>query len=100
MTKPYVIKLTTPFERIKLHNTLPDIALRRAIIMQAVIDATNTSTNKEAAKAEHKAKKWLFENNEDFNATCLESGMEPVFVRNTAKELIKLQKDKSSKSYI
>lgn len=52
MTKPYVIKLTTPFERIKFYNPIPDIALRSAIIMQAIIDATNTSTKKEAIKAE------------------------------------------------
>ncbi len=37
MTKPYVIKLTTPFEHIKLYNPIPDIALRSAIIMQAII---------------------------------------------------------------
>ncbi len=32
MTKPYVIKLTTPFEHIKPYNPIPDIALRSAII--------------------------------------------------------------------
>lgn len=97
MTKPYVIKLTTPFERIKLYNPIPDIALRSAIIMQAIIDATNTS----ATKAEYNAKKWLFENNENFNATCLEMGIEPNYVRKTAKKLIKSQqnKDKRPKLY-
>ncbi|KJV80914.1 hypothetical protein RHORCCE3_0092 [Rickettsia hoogstraalii str. RCCE3] len=101
MTKPYVIKLTTPFERIKLYNPIPDIALRSAIIMQAIIDATNTSTKKEATKAEYNAKKWLFENNENFNATCLEIGIEPNYVRKTAKKLIKSQqnKDKRPKLY-
>ena len=38
MTKPYVIKLTIPFKRIKLYNPVPDIALRSAIIMQVIID--------------------------------------------------------------
>ncbi|GAA5252524.1 hypothetical protein KNCP2_08120 [Candidatus Rickettsia kedanie] len=73
MTKPYVIKLTTPFEHIKLYP-IPDIALRSAIIIQAIIDATNTSTKKESTKAEYNAKKWLFENNENFNATCFSNG--------------------------
>ena len=57
MTKPSVIKLTTPFECLKFHNPLPDIALRLAIIMQAIIDSTNTSPKKEAKKAEDAAKK-------------------------------------------
>ncbi|WP_218460454.1 hypothetical protein [Rickettsia sp. TH2014] len=92
MTKPYVIKLTTPLERIKLYNPIPDIALRSAIIMQAIIEAT---------KAEYNAKKWLFENNENFNATCLEMDIEPNYVRKTAKKLIKSQqnKDKRPKLY-
>ncbi|WP_419235679.1 hypothetical protein [Rickettsia endosymbiont of Nabis limbatus] len=46
MTKPSVIKLATPFERLKFHNPLPDIALRLAVIMQAIIDSTNTSQKK------------------------------------------------------
>ncbi len=69
--------------------------------MQAIIDATNTSIKKEATKAEYDAKKWLFENNENFNATCLEIGIEPNYVRKTAKKLIKSQqnKDKRPKLY-
>lgn len=50
MAKPNVIRLTTPFERIKLYNVSPDVALRRAIITQAIIDATNTSPKREAKK--------------------------------------------------
>lgn len=101
MTKPYVIKLTTPFERIKLYNSIPDIALRSAIIMQTIIDTTNTANKKETTKAEYNAKKWLVENNENFNATCLEIGIEPNYVRKTAKKLIKSQqnKDKRPKLY-
>ncbi|HJD65950.1 MAG TPA: hypothetical protein LFV91_02555 [Rickettsia endosymbiont of Bembidion nr. Transversale] len=52
MTKSSVIKLATPFERLKFHNPIPDIALRLAVIMQAIIDSTNTSPKKEAKKAE------------------------------------------------
>ena len=36
--------LITTFERIKLfYSPIPDIALRSAIIMQAIIDATKSS---------------------------------------------------------
>ena len=70
-------------------------ALRRAIIMQAIIDSTNTSSKKEAKKAEYAAKKWIFGDNEIFTTTCLEAGMEPFLVRKITKELIKLQQTKS-----
>ncbi|WP_261368739.1 hypothetical protein [Rickettsia argasii] len=85
---------------MKLYNPIPDIALRSAIITQVIIDAI-LSTKKEATKAEYNAKKWFFENNENFNATCLEIGIEPNYVRKTAKKLIKSQqnKDKRPKLY-
>ncbi|WP_232048167.1 hypothetical protein [Rickettsia conorii] len=85
---------------MKLYNPIPDIALRSAIIMQVIIDAI-LSTKKKATKAEYNAKKWFFENNENFNATCLEIGIEPNYVRKTAKKLIKSQqnKDKRPKLY-
>ncbi|WP_225981312.1 hypothetical protein [Rickettsia japonica] len=85
---------------MKLYNPIPDIALRSAIIMQVIIDAI-LSTKKEVTKAEYNAKKWFFENNENFNATCLEIGIEPNYVRKTAKKLIKSQqnKDKRPKLY-
>ncbi|WP_395476269.1 hypothetical protein [Rickettsia endosymbiont of Pantilius tunicatus] len=81
MTKPSVIKLATPFERLKFHNPLPDIALRLAVIMQAIIDSTNTSQKKEAKKAEDAAKKWIFMDNEDFMTICSEAGIEPSLVK-------------------
>ncbi|HJD67578.1 MAG TPA: hypothetical protein LFV66_03900 [Rickettsia endosymbiont of Bembidion lapponicum] len=95
MTKPSVIKLATPFERLKFHNPLPDIALRLAIIMQAIIDSTNTSPKKEAKKAEDAAKKWIFIDNEDFITICFEAGIEPSLVRKITKGLIRLQQNKS-----
>ncbi|MGX6960190.1 MAG: hypothetical protein ACIPMY_02890 [Rickettsia endosymbiont of Pentastiridius leporinus] len=94
MTKSYVIKPAAPFERLKSFNSLPDIALRRAIIMQAVIDSTNTSLKKEAKKAEYNSKNWIFEDNENFTSTCLEAGVEPSLVKEITKDLIKLQHNK------
>lgn len=96
MTKSSVIKLTTPFERIKFYNSSPDIALRLAIIMQAIIDSTNTSSKKEAKKVEYAAKEWIFVDNEDFTATCLEAGIKPFLVRKVATDFIELQQNKSN----
>jgi len=98
MTKSSVIKLAAPFERIKSLNPFPDIALRCAIIMQAIIDSTNTSSKKEARKAEYAAKEWIFVDNEDFTTICLEAGLEPYTIRRATKDLIKLQQNKSNQN--
>lgn len=95
MTKPSVIKIATPFERLKFHNPLPYIAFRLAVITQAIIDSTNTSPKKEAKKAEEAAKKWIFVYNEDFITICFEAGIEPSLVRKITKGLIRLQQNKS-----
>ncbi|MFY9589596.1 hypothetical protein [Rickettsia endosymbiont of Halotydeus destructor] len=95
MAKPNVIRLTTPFERIKLYNVSPDVALRRAIITQAIIDATNISPKMEAKKMEYEAKGWIFGRSEDFLSICFEAEIEPSVVVRITKELIKLHKNKS-----
>lgn len=94
MAKPNVIRLTTPFERIKLYNVSPDVALRSAIITQAIIDATNTSPKREAKKIEYEAKEWIFGGSEAFLSTCSEAGINPSLVVKITKELIKLHKGK------
>ncbi|WP_341794108.1 MULTISPECIES: hypothetical protein [unclassified Rickettsia] len=94
MTKPNVIRLATPFERIKIYNVSPEIALRRAIITQAMIDATNTSPKREAKKIEYEAKEWIFGGSEEFLSTCSEAEITPSLVVKVTKELIKLHKSK------
>lgn len=84
-----VIKFQSPFERLKSYNSSPEINLRKAIIMQAVIDATNTSDAPEAKKLELEAKQWLFYD-DYFKELCLEAGMDPSFIIKIAKELIRL----------
>jgi len=91
-----VIKFQSPFERLKSYNSCPYIALRKAIILQAVIDATNTSENAGVKKLETEAKAWIFGRNESFINICRESGMEPSFVIKVTKELIKLHKEQCS----
>jgi len=91
-----VIKFQAPFERLKLYNTSPDVVLRKAIIMQAVIDATNISDAKEAKKLEIDAKAWIFGNDETFKTTCIEAGIEASFIVKITKEIIKIHKNQSS----
>lgn len=95
INKHNVLKLHSPFERLKLYVTSPDILLRKAIITQAIIDATNISELRIAKKIELEAKSWIFGNCESFKTTCLECGIEPSFVVRVTKELIKLHKQQS-----
>ncbi len=90
-----VIKFQSPFERLKLYANSPDIILRKAIITQAIIDATNISEVPIAKKLEKEATSWIFGNDESFKATCIEAGIEPSFVVRITKDIIKLHKDQS-----
>lgn len=90
----YVIKFQAPFERLKTFSDNPDILLRRAIILQAIIDASNISAASEAKKYEHEARIWIFSNSNYFHRICYEARLEPDFVIKIAKEVIKLNKKK------
>lgn len=90
-----VIKFQAPFERLKLYDSSPDIVLRKAIITQAIIDATNISDFREAKKIEIEAKLWIFGGDEYFKKICLEAGIEPSYVIKITKEIIKLHRMQS-----
>ena len=92
----YVIKLQAPFERIKLFNISPEISLRRAIIIQAIIDASNISDNPQAKRLEIEAKEWLFSNSQYFINVCEEGEIEPKFVQSIAKKIISLHHDQQT----
>lgn len=92
-----VIKFQAPFERIKQYNSCPDVNLRKAIITQAIIDASNTAKDIASKKIEKEAKNWLFKKNYTFYDTCMEAGMDPCFVRKIAKSIINLHKRKNNK---
>ncbi len=90
-----VIKFQSPFERLKIGASNPDIILRKAIIIQAIIDASNISTNQKLKKYEIEAKAWIFSKSEYFVKTCEEAGLEADFVIRITKEVIRVQKNKS-----
>ena len=93
--KAKVIKFQSPFERLKSYTSSPDITLRRAIITQAIIDATNISGCRRAKKLEQEAKSWIFGGDECFKTTCIEGGIEPSFVTRVTKDLIKIHNRQS-----
>jgi hypothetical protein len=52
----HVMKFQAPFERLKEYNSSPEIILYKAIITQAIIDATNISNAPRAKTLETDAK--------------------------------------------
>ena len=91
-----VIKFQAPFERIKSYNLCPEVALRKAIITQAIIDASNISEARASKKLEMEAKAWIFGDGEYFREICLGAGIEPSFVVKITKGIIKLHKKQAS----
>lgn len=91
-----VIKLHSPFERIKDFDFIPEVRLYKAIITQAIVDASNISENKQAKKCEIEAKKWLFGHSLDFTETCYRAEMHPNEVVKIAKNMILLKKKEKS----
>jgi hypothetical protein len=85
-----VIKFQTPFERLREYNPSPEICLYKAIITQALIDATNNSDGSYSKKLEKEAKEWIFGDSDYFKEVCHNAEMEPDFVVKIVKEAIKL----------
>lgn len=90
MNKYGVIKFQTPFEKMKEYNFKPEVRLYKSIILQAIIDASNTLNTKKSRKIEIEAKNWLFGNSEDFFEVCFKGEIEPDYVVKTAKKVIRL----------
>lgn len=90
-----VIKFQAPFERLKLYDSSPDVSIHKAIITQAIIDATNISECREAKKLEREAKAWIFGGSEYFKEICMGANIEPSFVVKITKAIIKLHKKNS-----
>ena len=92
-----VFKPQAPFERLKFSNYSPEVALRKAIILQAIIDSTSTSDTEESRKIELSAKKWLFNKSQNFVSICLDGQLQPDFVIKVAKEMIRQHTEENNK---
>ena len=90
----FVIKLQSPFERLKFINDNPEISLRKAIILQAIIDASSCSGKQQDIKIAQEARDWLFYDSEYFKQLCNEAELAPNYVANIAAQMIKLQEKK------
>lgn len=92
-----VIKPQSPFERLKNANSSAEVALRKAIILQAIIDASSLPTSAEMRKLAQDAKEWLFGNSADFNLICHEAGMHPAYVVKISRAMVTLHHNKQLK---
>jgi len=95
-----VIKIQCPFERIKKYNSNPEVGLYKAVIMQMIIDASNTSLDPKACRNEKKAKSWLFAGGDDFYMICRMANIESNVVIRFAKTLIAIHAEKSKAALI
>jgi hypothetical protein len=94
----HVIKFQAPFERLKFLGFSPEKILRRAIVLQAIIDASsNSNNNKELIKDAIEAKAWIFGRSDYFEKICYEAGLEPDFVVKVTREAIAIQKSKAKR---
>ncbi len=91
-----VLKFQSPFERLKDYTDCSMQKLYKAIITQAIIDATNISDDKTPKYVELKAKEWIFGNSDDFKNTAYFANLEPGFVQKIAREAIQLQQEKTN----
>ncbi len=92
-----VIKFQSPFEKAKLYSDSPEITLYRSIILQAVIDVSNNSFSKKAVILEKEAKKWLFEDNEDFIDICNMAEVNKDYIRKIARDVVNINKKQDKK---
>jgi len=85
----FVLKPQAPFDRLRLANSCPEVALNKAIILQAIIDASNISKCRVSQKLAQKAKKWLFGNSEGLQQTCMDAELDKKYLVKIVKEILR-----------
>ena len=94
-----VIKFQAPFERLKEYDYSAEVRLYKAILTQALIDASNISSSSEAKRYELEAKNWVFGDSNYFKEVCYNAEINPDFMRQITKEAIRLNSVKKSDNY-
>lgn len=84
-----VIKFQAPFERLKEYASSPEAALFKAIIMQALTDATSISEHPRDKMIEKEAKNWIYGNDDYFQTVSYFGELEPTFVIKTTQEAVR-----------
>ena len=82
-----VLKFQAPFERIKNYNDSAEVCLNKAIIIQAIIDASYKNDNIKNKNAEE-AREWLFNDSDKFINICCNANLSTDFVKKIAKDAI------------
>ncbi len=73
-------------------------SLWRAVILQAIIDATGDYKRTENKLEKDKAKAWIEEEGEEFKLVCELAGYNHKYVKNKALKTIKEHKKKKKKT--
>jgi hypothetical protein len=81
--KPYDPTLGEPYNSVACEQ-----AAWRAVIVQALMDASSNSRKKENIQWKEEALVWLRGNTRDFLTVCHYAGFEPEFVRDMAKRAL------------
>lgn len=89
-----IIKLQAPFERLRASVTCGQKALRRGVILQAILDVSNLSKALQTSIHRDSAEKWIFHDSQNFYTTCDEAGLNPNFVRQLAQKMIDISREK------
>ena len=63
------------------HGIRGETALWRAVITQALMDASSNSSKEEAKNDRMQALRWLCGNNRDFKTVCYYAGYDPSYLR-------------------
>jgi len=72
----------------KIRESDEESHLWKAVICQAIEDATSNSTQKRKLLAKKRALKWLLEDNDDFKTVCELAGYRPKQVKAGVEELM------------
>ena len=64
----------------------PEVALAKAIILQAIIDIRSQDKFNIAKENKQEAYKWIFEDNTHLSQICTDSKLDPSYVRKITKE--------------
>ena len=86
-----VIKLQAPFDGLRALNEQSEICLSKAILIQAIIDASNKANSNDAKISELDAKEWIFGCSVDLDDICNLANMSLPTILQIIQEVIKLQ---------
>ena len=93
----FVLKPQAPFDRLRLANSCPEVALNKAIILQAIIDASNISKSRSSQQLAHKASKWLFGKSEGLIEACMNAELDHKRLLKIVQEIINLHSKEQNK---